>query len=378
MRDIPVAKLSAFLVLIGLVIGGWRSWHVRHDGRPLAGMDSAAHIELLTTADKASWVRAQAYSFNYLHQGQYQITVKYLDSREAMLKVIAGAEKPVLWSPESPVWISRANDIWRKKSGHDLVAMDDFSTFRVFLKSPLVFLTTRKRAEFLRRYLAGDHPWTSIHEMCTGRIDMPGGRLRFSVADPLLSNSGAAAVDMMLTEYAAQHHESGSLEGVAGSSGFASFLDGLRSGVVSGRSANVGTADLANDYIAHPDSRDFIVTYENLAFEAARRNPDLEVIYPSPTMVAEQSVGIAQASWVTPAQRAGADAFMAYVSRPESIKSGLKYDMRSAVTSTGSDLEARLAAANKQGFQSTFTTEEPAPYAAVNIAAAQWLKQVGS
>ena len=180
MRDIPVLKLSAIVLLAGLAVGGWRSWHLGHDGRPLAGgNEGVARLELLTTADKASWIRAQVYSFNYQNQGRYQITVKYLDSREAMQKVINGTEQPVLWSPESPVWINRANDVWRANTHHGLVAMDDFSSFRVFLRSPLVFLTTRDKAVSLRPYLGSANPWTSVHDMCDGRISLPFGKLRY-------------------------------------------------------------------------------------------------------------------------------------------------------------------------------------------------------
>ena len=376
MRDI-VLKLSVIVLLAGLTVGGWRSWHLSHDGQPLAGgMEGVARMELLTTADKASWVRAQVYSFNYQHQNQYQITVKYLDSREAMQKVIAGAEKPTLWSPESPVWITRANDVWKGQNKHDLVAMDDFSAFRVFLRSPLVFLTTRDKADVLRPYLSGSKPWTSVHDICSGKISLPFGKLRYSVADPIQSNSGAASVGMMLQEFEAAHDGAGNLQDIASQPKFADFIGTIESGAVVDSASRKGTGALADEYEHNPQSRDFIVTYENLAYAAAKRNPNFVVIYPSPTTVAEQSVAILNGPWVTPAQRQGADAFMTYVSRPESIKSGLKYTMRSAVSGAGADVEQRLSALRSRGFQASFVTEEAPPYLAINIAAAQWHKRV--
>jgi len=374
MRDM-VLKLSVIVLLAGLAVGGWRSWHLSHDGRSPAGAnEGVADVELLTTADKASWVRAQVYSFNYLHQGQYQILLKYLDSREAMHKVIAGAEKPVLWSPESPLWINRANDVWRGHSGHDLVAMDDISSFRVLLRSPLVFLTTREKAAYLRPYLGGAKPWTNIHDICTGRISLPQGPLRFSVADPLRSNSGAASVGMMLTEFTASHPSSTSILNVAGEPQFADFVSTIARNAIVDVSSRQGTGALADAYAHDPGSRDFIVTYENLAFSASRRNPNLVVIYPSPTTVAELSVSVVDGPWVSPAQREGANAFMTYVSGRESIKSGEKYMMRSAVAGTGPSVEDRLADARNRGFEASFVSEEGPPYAAINVAAAQWLK----
>lgn len=377
MRDIPMLQLSAFVLLAGgLAVGGWRSWHESHDPMlTAAGTGNVAQIELLTTADKASWVRAQVYSFNYAHQGQYQVIAKYVDSREAMQRVLAGAEHPVLWSPESPVWIVRANDIWRAKTRHDLVPMEDFSAFRVFLRSPLVFLTTREKAAYLRPHLGGTHPWTSVYDICSGSIPWH-GKLRFAVADPLLSNSGDAGVGMMLTEYASTHPSSGSLVDIAATPGFGDYLSTIGTGLARSLPSK-STADLTDAYVSNPSTCDFIVTYENLAFEAARRNHDLAVIYPAPTTVAEQSVAIVDARWVSAAQRQGADEFMTYVSRPESIESGLKYDMRSAVPGAGDQVETRLAGYGGQGFQATFMTEEEPPYLAVNAAAAQWHKHVG-
>jgi len=76
--------------------------------------------------------------------------------------------------------------------------------------------------------------------------------------------------------------------------------------------------------------------------------------------------------------KAGAAAFMAYISRPDSLNSGQKYDLRSALPGVDAGLESRLASHSDQGFQSTYTTEEPAPYQAVNTAAAQWLKHIGA
>jgi len=376
MRDMML-KLSAIVLLAGLAVGGWRSWHLSHDGHSLTGAnEGVADIELLTTADKASWVRAQSYKFNYLHQGQYQILLKYLDSREAMQKVIAGAEKPVLWSPESPMWISRANDVWREHSSRDLVAMDDFSSFRVLLRSPLVFLTTRDKAAYLRPYLGGAKPWTNIHDICNGRIQLPHGPLRFSVADPLQSNSGAASVGMMLTEFAASQPSSTSILNVAGEPEFADFLSTIARNAVVDPSSKLGTGALADAYEHHPDSYDFIVTYENLAYKAARRNPNLVVIYPSPTTVAQTSMSIVDGPWVSPAQRKGANAFMTFVSRRESIELGEKYMMRSAISGTGASVEDRLTDARNTGFEASFTSEDGPPYAAVNVAAAQWRKCV--
>src|SRR5258708_36190810 len=132
MRDMPIIKLSIFIVVVGVAIGGWRLWQAQHITRALAASgDSIARIELLTTADKASWVRSQVYLFNYNNYKRWHVAERYVDSRAAMEQMLAGAEKPVLWSPESPIWIARACEVWRRHHIGGLVQMDDSSSCRV-------------------------------------------------------------------------------------------------------------------------------------------------------------------------------------------------------------------------------------------------------
>jgi len=369
MRDMPILRLSVLVLIVGFAVGGWRSWHSPHTDHLLPG-DNLTRIELLTTADKANWVRSQVFTFNEINYKKYQVTVHYVDSRAAMEKVLDGSEQPVLWSPESPTWIARANDVWQQRKGGPLVQVDDYTSYRVFLRSPLVFLTTHEKAGYLRRYLSGSRPWASLHDMSSGDLRPPWGRLRFSISDPLRSNSGMASLGMILVEYTRDH--GGSLTGVASTPQFGAYLAKLNRGLVFDEPCRQGTAALAAAYVRDVESRDVIVTYENIALSAARWNKTLEVIYPNPTETADLSVCIVNGSWVTPQQRVGAQAFMAYISRPESLQLGLRYNMRPAVPESATTMETRLAHYQSQGFQQTYTTVEPPPYDALNIAAGQW------
>lgn len=373
MRDTPIVKLSAIIIIVGLVIGGWRSWH---SWSGASSSESTVNVELLTTADKASWVRSQVFSFNDEHAGKWQVTVSYADSRTAMQHLLAGTEHPGLWSPDSPIWIARANAVWTAHNGAPLVNMDDPSSFRVFLKSPLVFMTTRRKAAWLRPRLAGD-PWGSVYLMGAGRLSPPWGSLRYSIADPTASNSGMAALGMMLNAYARTHPSDTPLASVAASPKFGRFLDVVRRNLVYDRACRQGTAALTDAYVAHLSSRDFIVTYENVAVAAARKNKDIVVIYPSPTEVAEQSACIVDGPWTTPDQRQVAEAFMEYIGEPQSLALAHKYHLRLADTLNMTTADENLTAFTSQGFQENYTTEEPPPYDALNVAAVQWVKSGG-
>ncbi|MGO8672136.1 MAG: hypothetical protein ACLQVD_12310, partial [Capsulimonadaceae bacterium] len=163
---------------------------------------------------------------------------------------------------------------------------------------------------------------------------------------------------------------------VAAEPGFGRFLSDLEKGMVVDQASHEGTAALTSSFVDNPESRDFIVTYENLAYQAARSRHDLVAIYPNPTEVAEQSVCVLDAPWVSPDQAAGARAFMDYLGRAKALMTGEHYNMRPDISTESDDaLDQRLAAAGAQGFQQTYTSEESPPYYALNTAAALWYKQ---
>jgi hypothetical protein len=362
--------------MIGFLIGGWRSWKSWHDGRPLAGSgEGIAQIELLTTQDKDNWVRSQVYLFNDENFKQYQVIAQYTDSRAAMEAIIHNKSRPVLWSPDSPIWISRASDVW--PGGSDKrVDLNDPGSFRVFLRSPVVFLTTRDKADFLRSRLGGQHPWTAIHDLATGKVSAPWGKTRFRHADPLTSNSGMLTLGMMLAEYARDHAPMQPVTAVAQSQDFGRFLAETEGALSYDPACAEGSAAVAREYAEAPKGCHFIVTYENLALAAAKEHPNLVAIYPNPTMVAEQSLCVLNAGWVSPQQRAGAEAFMTFVSGARALKDGLKYNMRPAIQGSDSLLDPVLLQYRERGFQQMFDQEGTPPYDALNTAAVQWNTRV--
>jgi hypothetical protein len=373
MRTPSTIILVAILLSVGLAVGGWR--FLRPQAQFQVG-DHVVEIPLVTTEDKADWIRSQVFTFNEQNFRKWHITVTFLDSRVAMQHVLAGKLKPVLWSPDNPLWINRLSQVWQSRTGQALANLNDASSFHVFLRTPVVFLTTQGKARYLRPVLGKPGTWEELRQLSMGHTDAPWGRIRFSHADPITSNCGMLTMGMILNEYAREHGGSGNLAQCAQSVGFAHYLGQMERGLVHTKDSSEGSFAVAKSFIDNSSSMDFVATYESVALTATSKNKNLAVIYPNPTVVSQQSMTILNGPWLTADQRAGAVAFMEYVNRDASLQAGMRYNMRSDGQSGNSTLTPKLRRFGKQGFQETFTAEDLPSYDALNTAAYQWLHTV--
>ncbi|MCW3062081.1 MAG: hypothetical protein JWQ02_3902 [Capsulimonas sp.] len=372
MRERSIYIGIVVMLLVAFAIGGWRSRHANLGGSG----DGVVNLTLLTTEDKASWVRAEVYRFNYENNKKYHVKTVYADARSGMQAILNGAQKPALWSPDNPMWIAQASNVWRGRRGTSLVDLQDPSSYRVFLRTPVVFLTTKGKAPFLRAHLGGSNPWRSIADMGSGHLNAPWGGVHFAHADPLVSNAGMLTLGMMLNEYGRENNDSGDMVKTAGRPEFGAYLSGMERGFQYDPSCAAGSFALVEDYLKNPNGRDFITAYESAALGAAEKDPNLAVVYPNPTLEAQQSMCVLNAPWVTPAQREGAQAFMAYVRRDQALRDGLKYNMRPDTPGDELSLAPKLRAHAAQGFQVNYSAEDVPPYEALNLVAAQWRRHV--
>jgi hypothetical protein len=415
MRVTALGKFVFFILAVGIAVGGWRLWQQYAPQPPTGGVsqgeptntsstysgnasgttqppptenkpswqtsdqptqpttsDGGVEIQFIITAAKKDWVQVQVDRFNEAHKGKWRIVTKPIPSREAMHDILNGKEKPVLWSPGSPIWPTRLAEAWAEKHSDRILDMTDPNAYRVFLRSPLVFLTTKEKAEFLRRVLGEPKPWAALRELSMRKKKAPWGFIRFSHADPLTSSSGMLTLGLILMEYAQQTGQMGALEKVATDSRFIKFLTELEQSLIYDNPAEKGTTALTKAFLEDTSRYDFITAYESAALEAAPKDPNLAVIYPNPTAVAEHAVSLLTASWVTPQQREGALAFLAFLGSKESLLDGMKYRFRPAQSSSALSLASELTQYQSQGFQQSFTSVELPPYQALNAAAYQW------
>lgn len=404
----PIGRLVLLIVFAGIAFGGWRWWQSRAPrgntppvatgarpgnqsaptgntadeggvplGNPAGNPDatnagSGTAIPLITSATKRDWLQNQIDAFNAQSQGKYRITPKFLETREAMHAILAGKEKPVLWSPSSPVWSARLGDAWVERTGNELLDLGDPNGHRVYLRSPLVVLTRRAKAPYLRRVLGGARPWDALRAHSLERRRAPWGKLRWAHADPLSANSGFMTLGLILAEYADQAGRSLSLERVAQSAGFIQFLRELERSLVLDEPVEKGTSALTQAFLDDPNRYDFITTYESNALASAQDNPDIVVIYPNPTVVSEHAVTLLGASGVSAEQREGARAFLQFLSGRTSLEDGVRSNLRPVLASGALSLTPTLARYPSQGFQQSYTAIELPPYEALNTAAYQW------
>ncbi len=318
-----------------------------------AGQVANGNVLVSTTGTKQAWLEGQAAKFNSQNQGHVQM-LKAVESRDAMQSIYNGKLQPTVWSPSSPVWTERLAQL-----RPNLLDESDPQSYRVVFKSPLVFLTTKSKAQTLRPILTGATPWTTL---------AASRRFKFGYADPLNASSGMLTMALIINEYARLH---GSVDPVqaTSSAGFRGFLGRLNQNLV--KTDDEGSSKLEKAYEANPSSRDFITAYENAALTAISQNPSLTMIYPSPTANADQGAAVLSGSWVTPAQKATAQKFLQFIGGKDAQGDGVRYHFRPAVNGAQT-LAATLSGTARTDFQASYTSVELPPYDALNEAAAQY------
>jgi len=401
MRGAIVARLVVLILCVGVAYGAWRIYQQRFGGKPMPGFGGApggqpnrgaggggsfdtppptyasggVSLVLITSATKKDWMQGQIERFNEANRGKYAITPHFLETREAMHAILEGKEQPTLWSPSSPIWAVRLGEAYEQEKNERIVDLTDSDSYRVYLRSPLVFLTTSDKAAFLRPLLGGPEAWANIRDLGAGRKKAPWGRFKYAHADPITANSGFLTLGMMLLDYSRRTGSEPSSK-TATSEGFTTYLKGVEKGLVFDEPAKKGSSPLAQAFAEDPARYDVITTYESTALGLLATNPDLAVIYPDPTVVAEQSVLVVNGRWVTPEQRDGAKQFLTFLGGRESLQEGLAAHFRTSQSSGSLSLGPELSRQTRRGFKQSFTSVELPSYAAINDAACQWRQSI--
>lgn len=389
MRLTPVGKAVFFILVVGFAIGAFRLWHRLGQEAPPGSVattspvtatrapgSGAVEIEFVITAAKGDWAQDQIERFNKLHGSRWTIKARPVPSREAMHDILSGRARPVLWSPGSPIWPTRLAEAWQQKHGSSILDMSDPNQYRVFLRSPLVILTTREKATFLRPLLEGATCWDTLRALSVGQKKVPWGRFRFSHADPLTSSSGILTLGLMLVEYGRSHGLTGNFQKAATDPAFMAWVKQVEQSLEYDEAAEKGTTALYKAFVKNPSQYDLITAYESQALQAAPEMRDLAVIYPNPTAVSEHSVSLLNGEWVTPQQRQGALEFMKFLGGAEALQAGLKYHFRPVQPSTTLSLAPELTRYAAMGFAQSFVNTELPPYEALNAAAFKWRSDV--
>ena len=339
-----------------------------------ASQAAGGDILVSTTGTKQKWLQAEIDKFNAQSQTG-KATLKLTESRQAMQDILNGKLTPTVWSPSSPVWTDRLAAYWpQTHSGARIADPSSSQTYRLLFKSPLVFLTTKQKAGYLRPLLSGSAPWEAVRQLSLGKRKTPWGTFGFAYADPINASSGTLTMALLITEFAREHGGGGDLSAAVKTPAFAAYLAQInRAYIHDGSVAKSST--LEQSFAATPGRRDFITAYENAALAAVEADPNLVMIYPSPTTNADQGALLLSAPWVNDSQKATATAFLDFLSKPEALDDGLQYYFR-PYQGGSQALAARLGPAARAQFQASPIMVDLPSYDALNDAASQWRAQM--
>lgn len=389
----PLGKLTLLILALGLAFGGYRLWQQTKSGDPVAnrngniqtgavstnttqsGADAVAaradEIQIISSNTKKGWLADQIAAFNAQQGDGVRVVAKAVETREAMTGILSGQYKPALWSPSSVIWADRLAEVWDRKTGKTLLDTGDANGYRQIFKSPIVFLTTKDKARFLRPLLEGPDAWTNIRKISAGQIRAPYGPFKWSHADPLNANSGMLTMALILSDYTQKTGQGGAIARVAKSGAFAAYLKELEKNFVYNSAVQKGSSALVKSFAEDPSRYDFITAYEAAALGEVVKNPDFTVIYPSPTVNAEQAVAALDWPDLSDDQKKAARDFLAFLASKSSVNAGFKEYFRAA----RGDNPA-ISRYKSNGFRSSYTAIEVPPYLALNDAGYQWSKVV--
>ena len=392
----PLGKLTLLILVLGLAFGGYKMWSQKRGGTVVSAVKttgggssgviaegngdanngsasapvSSGEIQIISSNTKKGWLSDQIDAFNAKQGDGVKIVSKAVETREAMTGILDGKYKPALWSPSSVIWADRLGEVWEDRTGKTLLDTGDNNSYRQIFKSPIVFLTTKEKAKFLRPLLE-NNAWSNIRKIGDGVIRVPYGKFHWAHADPLNANSGMLTMALILSDYAQKNGQSGAIRQAAQSTAFASYLKVLDKNFVYDEAVRKGSSALVKSFADDPSRYDFVTAYESAALDQVIKNPDFAVIYPSPTVNSEQAVAVLDWPDMSANQKKAARDFLAFLASKSSVNAGLKEYFR---PSRGDN--PAIARYNSVGFQSSYNAIEVPPYIALNDAGFRWSKAV--
>jgi len=315
-------------------------------------------VSVLYSTEKEAWltdVIARFEATNPRVEGHpIDLQIKKMGSREIYLAVLDGSEKPAIVSPASSLQISILEDLSASRFGAPIVTANDSTRCRSALKTPLVIVAWKDRAQALWGSDPGPDLWEKLDDALTDPKGWEGyghadwGYVKFGHTNPLKSNSGFQTILLLTYDY---HHKTSGLTAndILGDSEYQKWFTAFE-GTISQFGESTGT--YMQDIVAYgPSTYDMVAVYEATAIEqaanAANRYGELEVFYPPATHMSDHPFCIINAEWVSPQQAEAARLFINYLTSHDAQQIALmQYGFRPvdpsvAINQTGSPFAAQ-------------------------------------
>jgi Ca-activated chloride channel family protein len=344
-----IVGLAVCVVLAGLITQVLPKFMASPGGMPPVAATplprDAVTIEIHSSNTKEHWLDEVTEDFNsrgFTTSGGHTIIVLafHVTSGGSYNAIMDGEIQPTIWSPGSRIWVNKANQTWRDRTGRPLVPNADACPATI--QVPLVIGMWRPMAEALGW---PDKPlgWQDMAELATNPEGWAAyghpewGQFKFGHAHPDFSNS--AMLSMISEVYSA----AGKTAGLT--------VEDIKSQPVRD---NVGAVEQA---IVHygkwdkwildkmvergPEYLHATPTYENNVVDYNRQHAaelrfPLAAIYPRDgTFWVDNPLCILDADWVTDEQREAAEVFHDFFLSPEQQQKAVQWALRPADSRIG-------------------------------------------
>lgn len=278
---------------------------------------TSVEITFSSSDGKKEWVDRAVAEFHSQHP-DIRVKVLHMRSGESMQAVLAGHEKPTLWSPVSDSWIRELNATWTARTGKPLMG-----AARPLVKSAMVVALWEPMARALGW---PDRPvgWEELSRVAldpsgwTGLGHPEWGAFKFGHAHPDYSTS--AMLSVISEIYAAAGKRDGLTEADVQKERVVRWVGAIERGIVHyGKSSSWLTE---KQVTRGPGYLSGTPVYESSVVRANAQHPEkpfrLVAIYPREgTFWESHPTAIVDAEWVSPAQAAAARMLLDHLaSRP--------------------------------------------------------------
>jgi hypothetical protein len=281
-------------------------------------------VNVLYSTEKEAWLNEVIADFESsgarVDGHPIKIELEKMGSWEINAAVVDGTRKPVIVSPASTLQIAALQDSTTAQFGRSLVNPADTTTCRSVVKTPLVLVAWKERADVLWGQQPGSRLWRNIHDLLINpqgwaALNQPDwGYVKFGHTDPLKSNSGFMTILLMTYGYFGKNSGLTSSDILTDSEYQKWFLE---------NEAAIGqfeysTGPLMQKMVSYgPSTLDFATVYEATAIEQAEnavgRYGELRVYYPPALLWSDHPFCILDGDWVTPQQTEAAELFIDYL-----------------------------------------------------------------
>jgi hypothetical protein len=297
-------------------------------------------VSVLYSTEKEAWLNEVIVDFEKTNPSvnghPVKIALEKMGSWEINAAVLDGTRQPVLISPASSLQIAALQDASSAKFGHPLVNSADKSACRSVLKTPLVLVAWKERADVLWGHQPGSSLWRDLHDSLVNPQGWAAynhpewGYVKFGHTDPLKSNSGYMTILLMTYGYYGKTSNL-SASDILSNSDYQNWFLQTESSLGQFESS---TGPLMDKMISYgPSTYDMVAVYEATAIaqadNAVGRYGELHVYYPPAMLWSDHPFCVVNADWVTPQQTDAAKLFLDYLTgRPAQENALMKYGFR--------------------------------------------------